>query len=100
MVHSRLAADGRGVLGPWVFDLCSKSSPFVSVKLGLRCVSLLLSLFVCGNVDLQCLETLKARKCLFTMALAENSGLQPIETLSAVKAQQVKVNGFCLLPPP
>jgi len=31
------------------------------------------------------------------MALAENSGLQPIETLSAVKAQQVKVNGLCLL---
>lgn len=27
------------------------------------------------------------------MALAENSGLQPIETLSAVKSQQIKVNG-------
>lgn len=26
------------------------------------------------------------------MALAENSGLQPIETLSAVKSQQIKVN--------
>jgi len=25
------------------------------------------------------------------MALAENSGLQPIETLSAVKSQQIKV---------
>lgn len=29
------------------------------------------------------------------MALAENSGLQPIETLSAVKHQQVKVSGLC-----
>ena len=28
------------------------------------------------------------------MALAENSGLQPIETLSAVKSQQIKVNGI------
>ena len=28
------------------------------------------------------------------MALAENSGLQPIETLSAVKHQQVKVSGL------
>lgn len=27
------------------------------------------------------------------MALAENSGLQPIETLSAVKSQQIKVGG-------
>lgn len=26
------------------------------------------------------------------MALAENSGLQPIETLSAVKSQQIKVS--------
>jgi T-complex protein 1 subunit epsilon len=26
------------------------------------------------------------------MSLAENSGLQPIETLSAVKSQQIKVN--------
>lgn len=30
------------------------------------------------------------------MALAENSGLQPIETLSAVKSQQIKVNLFNL----
>ena len=29
------------------------------------------------------------------MALAENSGLQPIETLSAVKSQQIKVNVKC-----
>ncbi|KAM3303795.1 hypothetical protein P3S67_014826 [Capsicum chacoense] len=29
------------------------------------------------------------------MALAENSGLQPIETLSAVKAQQIKENNPC-----
>lgn len=29
------------------------------------------------------------------MALAENSGLQPIETLNAVKSQQIKVNGAC-----
>ena len=28
------------------------------------------------------------------MALAENSGLQPIETLAAVKHQQVKVSGL------
>lgn len=28
------------------------------------------------------------------MALAENSGLQPIETLSAVKSQQIKVIFF------
>ena len=28
------------------------------------------------------------------MALAENSGLQPIETLSAVKSQQIKVKSF------
>ena len=31
------------------------------------------------------------------MALAENSGLQPIETLSAVKSQQNKVNGTLYL---
>jgi len=32
------------------------------------------------------------------MALAENSGLQPIETLSAAKSQQIKVNnGFVIL---
>lgn len=29
------------------------------------------------------------------MALAENSGLQPINTLTAVKAQQVKVRRLC-----
>ncbi|KAL0336045.1 UNVERIFIED_CONTAM: T-complex protein 1 subunit epsilon [Sesamum radiatum] len=29
------------------------------------------------------------------MALAENSGLQPIETLSAVKSQQIKENNSC-----
>ncbi|CAA6667232.1 unnamed protein product [Spirodela intermedia] len=29
------------------------------------------------------------------MALAENSGLQPIDTLTAVKAQQVKKNPYC-----
>ncbi|CAL5421218.1 unnamed protein product [Camellia sinensis] len=29
------------------------------------------------------------------MALAENSGLQPIETLSAVKSQQIKENNHC-----
>ncbi|CAA2971573.1 T-complex 1 subunit epsilon [Olea europaea subsp. europaea] len=29
------------------------------------------------------------------MALAENSGLQPIETLSAVKSQQIKENSHC-----
>ncbi|GKD04229.1 T-complex protein 1 subunit epsilon, partial [Tanacetum coccineum] len=29
------------------------------------------------------------------MALAENSGLSPIETLSAVKAQQIKENNHC-----
>jgi hypothetical protein len=36
------------------------------------------------------------------MALAENSGLQPIETLSAVKSQQIKViiehDDYFLLP--
>lgn len=31
------------------------------------------------------------------MALAENSGLQPIETLSAVKSQQIKVSGLLYL---
>ena len=30
------------------------------------------------------------------MALAENSGLQPIETLSAVKSQQLKVSGLVI----
>ena len=30
------------------------------------------------------------------MALAENSGLQPIDTLAAVKAQQVKVTYYYL----
>ena len=31
------------------------------------------------------------------MALAENSGLQPIETLSSVKSQQIKVKVICHL---
>ena len=30
------------------------------------------------------------------MALAENSGLQPIETLSAVKSQQIKVSDLVI----
>ena len=30
------------------------------------------------------------------MALAENSGLQPIETLSAVKSQQLKVSDLAI----